>query len=164
MINLEQVGKGKPAERSYLQQVYELVKEINAVRVLEIGTGRYSFSKAILKGLEETGGHLHTCDPFIEPSYSHDRLTFYPIPSDEVAQNWEGPINLLMIDGDHSKEQVFKDFYNFEGFVTSPGFIIFHDINIPHGKGITQLWEHLKQSEKVRLEITSWPGLGVIQR
>lgn len=164
MIDLMKVGKGKPAERPYLQHICELVKEINAVRVLEIGTGRYSFSKAILKGLEQTGGHLHTCDPFIAPTYAHDQMTFYPIPSDEMAELWAGPIHLLMIDGDHSKKQVLKDYYNFSPLVTSPGYIIFHDINIPHGKGIKQLWELLKQSEKVRLELTPWPGLGVIQR
>lgn len=164
MIDLKEVGKGHPSEHMYLQPVYELVKEVNAVRVVEIGSGKFVFSRAILKALEETGGHLHTCDPNIVPHYLHDRMSFYPLPSNEMAEIWHKPIDFLMIDGDHSKEQVFKDYYNFEKFVRSPGFIVFHDINIPHGKGITQLWEHLKKSCKVRLEITSWPGLGVLQR
>ena len=162
MIDLKEVGKGHPAEHMYLQQVYELVKEVNAVRVLEIGTGKYVFSRAILKALEETGGRLHTCDPFIVPSFLHKNMTFYPLLSDDLAEIWKDPIDVLMIDGDHSKNQVFKDYYQFESFVRSPGFIIFHDINIPHGKGITVLWEHLKKSKKVKLEITSWPGLGVL--
>lgn len=162
MIDLEEVGKGHPSECMYLQQLYELVLEVNAQQVLEIGSGMFTFSRAILKGLEETGGHLHTCDPLIQVSYEHPHMTFYQKKSDDLAKTWSVSIDLLMIDGDHSKDQVFKDYFNFSKFVRTPGFVVFHDINIPHGKGITQLWEHLKLSEKVRLEITSWPGFGVL--
>ena len=162
MINLEEVGKGHPAECMYLQQLYELVIEVNAQLVLEIGSGKFTFSRAILKGLEETGGHLHTCDPIIVPTYTHDRMTFYPVPSDKLAQSWDGDIDFLLIDGDHSAPQVTKDYYNFKRFVRAGGLIALHDINVPHAAGVKKLWSHIKESTPVRLEITSWPGFGVI--
>lgn len=162
MIDLVKVGKGHPAERPYLQSLYELVLEIKAQSVLEIGTGKYTFSRAILKGLEQTGGRLYTCDPGIEPSYVHEQMSFYPISSDSLAKTWRDTINLLMIDGDHSKTQVAKDYYNFRKYVATPGLIAFHDINIPHARGIGELWNHLKKSYPVRMEHSEWPGFGVL--
>lgn len=162
MLDLNIVGKGHRSELPYLELLCSLVLETQARRVVEIGTGAYSFSRAILKALETTGGHLHTCDPLITPTYAHDQMTFYPIPSDEMAKSWDGPIDFLMIDGDHSAVQVSKDYYNFHPFVRPGGLIAFHDINVPHASGVKKLWKHLKQSCNVRLEITSWPGFGVL--
>lgn len=50
----------------------------------------------------------------------------------KIAQNWNRPINILHIDGDHTFEAVQRDFQSWSGFVQDDGIILFHDINVPH--------------------------------
>ena len=163
MIDLHEVGKGHPSEHMYLQPIYEIVKRANAQNVLEIGSGKFTFSRAILKGLEETNGLLWTCDPKKETDYTHPQMFFQQIRSNDLRRTWYRNIDVLMIDGDHRDPQVSQDFANFIPFVLKPGYVIFHDINIPHGKAVRALWQHLKTTYSVYLEIDTWPGLGVIE-
>lgn len=43
----------------------------------------------------------------------------------EAAKEWDKPIDILFIDGDHSKAK--EDFEAWQGFVKKDGYIIFHD-------------------------------------
>ena len=50
------------------------------------------------------------------------------MPSDEFAKVWKDPIDLLFIDGDHSKKQVLKDVDNIGKYVREgTGIILLHD-------------------------------------
>lgn len=164
MIDLKKVGKGHPSEIMYVPVLKQLVLNLHAKVVLEIGSGAFTFSQALLAGLEITQGHLYTCDPNPKITYFHPQMTFIRLTSDQYAKAWKTPINLLMIDGDHSAKQVSADFDHFHPFVTSPGYIVFHDINVPSAPGVKEIWTRLKLSWKVHLEITSWPGLGVLKK
>lgn len=48
--------------------------------------------------------------------------------SDEAAKDWNLPIAFLFIDGDHSYEQVKKDYYNYSKFIVKGGVVAFHDV------------------------------------
>lgn len=47
--------------------------------------------------------------------------------SEQAAQNWTRPIDLLFIDGDHSYEGVKRDWELFLPFLRSFGIVVFHD-------------------------------------
>lgn len=164
MLTFEEIGKLHPPAAAYLQTLYDLVLQVKPRVVFEIGSGYFAFSRAILKALEQTGGHLFTCDPKPRIVYVHPQMHFTRIHSDEYAKTWKPPINLLMIDGDHSAEQVAADFYHFRPFVTTPGYIAFHDIASTGAPGVKQLWNILKHLYTVRTEITSCQGFGVLQK
>lgn len=72
-------------------------------------------------------------DIFLMPRvYDGDKVQKYEMSSSQFAIEWgkkKNPrIDLLFIDGDHSKDQVEKDFYNLSPFVESyTGLICFHD-------------------------------------
>ncbi|MFC4765797.1 class I SAM-dependent methyltransferase [Effusibacillus consociatus] len=47
----------------------------------------------------------------------------------EVVKNWNAPIGLLFIDGDHYYDSVRKDYELWAPFIAEGGWIAFHDIN-----------------------------------
>jgi len=164
MINLDQVGKGHPAEKPFIQAVYNYTLLLDAKTVFEIGSGHFTFSHAILAALEKTGGHLCTCDPKPQIEYSHPQMHLFKQTSDQMLPVCQQHFDLLMIDGDHSYTQVKKDFTNFYPHVRTGGLIIFHDINVPSAPGVKKLWTELKPNHKIEAELLTWPGLGVIQK
>lgn len=48
--------------------------------------------------------------------------------SAEAAANWQGPIRLLFIDGDHAYDAVRRDYHLWSPFVVSSGYVSFHDV------------------------------------
>ena len=53
--------------------------------------------------------------------------------SQEAARSWNAPIDLLMIDGDHSESAVERDWNDWSRFVQPGGVVIFHDARIFEG-------------------------------
>lgn len=53
--------------------------------------------------------------------------------SQEVAIGWKEPIDLLVIDGDHSEDGVQRDWNDWSPFVKPGGVIIFHDARLFDG-------------------------------
>lgn len=53
--------------------------------------------------------------------------------SNDVAKNWKQPLDLLVIDGDHSDNGVQDDWNNWNHFVNPGGIVIFHDARIFEG-------------------------------
>ncbi len=53
--------------------------------------------------------------------------------SQKVAVNWSAAIDLLFIDGDHEKEAVMKDWFDWSPFVTPEGVVLFHDARVFKG-------------------------------
>jgi len=53
--------------------------------------------------------------------------------SQEAARSWNAPIDLLMIDGDHSGSAVERDWNDWSRFVEPGGVVIFHDARVFEG-------------------------------
>jgi predicted O-methyltransferase YrrM len=53
--------------------------------------------------------------------------------SSDAAANWRLPVDLLMIDGDHSEEAVRRDWNDWSHFVQPGGVVIFHDARLFEG-------------------------------
>lgn len=100
--------------------------------VLEIGVRDGASTSALLLGLEEHGGHLYSVD--IQDSSHlfecHSQWTFIRANSaarDIIERNLPQDIDLLLIDGDHSRAGVLNDFY-YAKHLRPGGCVLFHDI------------------------------------
>lgn len=81
-----------------------------------------------------------------------DNVKLFETSSDDFFLNLDNNIkfDMVFIDGDHNKEQVYKDFINVESKVIDDGFIFFHD-SYPCNELMTHpglsnnCWEAVKQ-------------------
>ena len=74
--------------------------------------------------------HVNTVEEFrknIREAGVGDIVIPMVMTSEEAVKDWNKPIGLLWIDGDHSYEAVKKDFLLWLPFVTQTGIIAFHD-------------------------------------
>ena len=100
--------------------------------VMEIGVRDGASTSAFLSGVEEHGGHVYSID--VEPCGNlfagHPQWTFIQANSTDlqaVIRQIPYQIDLLLIDGDHSRAGVLADF-EYARQVRAGGLILFHDI------------------------------------
>jgi MMP 1-O-methyltransferase len=130
-------------------------------RVVEIGVYEGS-SAAVLCEVLDPGAELHLIDPFGEHGWAlpagwgategasrrvverarrrhhGPQLTWHVDYSAAVARRWDGAVDLVFIDGDHSEEGVRSDWDGWHGFVAPGGAVIFHDARLTQqgGRGL----------------------------
>jgi len=130
-------------------------------RVVEIGAYEGS-SAAVLCEVLEPDAELHLIDPFGEHGWAlpagwgategasrrvvdrarrrHDgpQVTWHVDYSAAVAASWEGAVDLVFIDGDHSEDGVRADWEGWNGFVEPGGAVVFHDARLSQegGRGL----------------------------
>jgi len=119
-----------------IEVIRRYVKEISPPNCyVEIGTND-SGSALIAKTAIKEGVQIYTIDPIdtryhFKDSARADKLDkelgihFFNNSSLEVVKNWDKPIGVLFIDGDHTKAG--EDFEAWEEFVVPGGVILFHD-------------------------------------
>ena len=152
--------------------------------VLEIGT-RYGVSTAaLLCGVKKNGGHVWSVDinPTCAELYRDDpNWTFLCADSKDVTGVMERvnqwPIDVLFIDGDHSKEGFTSDLYGYHPYVRRDGgLILVHDICPPPdptpemvaegwpGEELREVYQNfLCDWRYVHFELPGKFGLGVIR-
>ncbi len=78
--------------------------------------------------------------------------------SDDAGREWDGPIRVLFIDGDHSYEMSRRDFELWTPHVSAGGFVALHDVGA--WEGVTRFyneliaggeWEHLFAVNSLRV-------------
>ena len=74
----------------------------------------------------------------LERAGARDRVEFHEMLSEDVASEWDRPIRLLWIDGDHTFEGATADFVNFSPHLIQGGVIAFHDVM--HSCGVTRVF------------------------
>jgi predicted O-methyltransferase YrrM len=130
-------------------------------RVVEIGVYEGS-SAAVLCEVLEPGAELHLIDPFGEHGwalpagwgategasrrvverarrrYDGPQVTWHVDYSAAVAARWQGAVDLVFIDGDHSEDGVRADWEGWNGFVEPGGAVVFHDARLTQegGRGL----------------------------
>jgi predicted O-methyltransferase YrrM len=62
-------------------------------------------------------------------------VTWHVDYSAAVAARWEGTIDLVFIDGDHSEAGVRADWEGWHGFVEPGGAVLFHDARLSQARG-----------------------------
>lgn len=78
--------------------------------------------------------------------------------------------SMLIIDGDHSKESVLRDYELYEPLVKKGGVIVFHDIVDTHehrrqGCFVNLAWDEIKDADSIEIladKDQTWGGTGII--
>jgi predicted O-methyltransferase YrrM len=130
-------------------------------RVVEIGVYEGSSAAVLCEVLDE-GAELHLIDPFGQHGWAlpagwgategasrrvveracrrhhGPRVTWHVDYSAAVAQRWDGAVDLVFIDGDHSEEGVRADWDGWHGFVAPDAAVVFHDARLSQqgGRGL----------------------------
>jgi len=90
-----------------------------------------------------------------------DISTFYHMKSSELK--WNLPIDMLVVDGDHTIEGIKNDWVNFSKFIRPGGYALFHDpIGCLHAAG-HMLQENIGDEFSMLIEPNNL-GMAVIQR
>ncbi len=131
--------------------LYKCAKKFSPKVLLEIGSYKGKSANFFLRGMSHdailhcvdtwqndamTEGKYNTYDIFQNnlPIEKRDQVVMHRGTSDEMSKVWDGTqLDLLFIDGDHSKEAVESDFNNWSKFVKKGGLILFHDYTNPCG-------------------------------
>jgi hypothetical protein len=130
-------------------------------RVVEIGVYEGS-SAVVLCEVLDRSAELHLIDPFGHHGWAlpagwgategasrrvvaraarrahGPRVTWHVDFSAAVATRWQGEVDLVFIDGDHSEEGVRTDWDGWHGFVAPGGAVLFHDARMTQegGRGL----------------------------
>jgi cephalosporin hydroxylase len=139
-------------------------------RVLEIGTlsgGTLWYWSQVASpdaqilsiDIEDRGVHVNplgaqTIETFVAPSTSGEAMR-------KVATFFDGPLDLLYIDGDHTHEQVECDFNTYVGLMRTGGVVMLDDIT--HDNMVEIFWKKLEGNyHRVSIFPDSQLGRGVI--
>jgi len=171
----------------HLKLLYEIVVGANAQRIVELGTRGGNSTCALVIGASETGGHVVSVDhgkgtdrsgkigegpvwEFLAQTADFIRLEleledFWTLViKDDVkyAREYEGEIDLLFIDTNHSYDLTKKELATWGKKVVSGGFILLHDtVSFPgQNRAILEFIDEHPHSEYV--EHKNCNGLGII--
>ena len=127
-------------------------------RVVELGVYEGS-SAVVLCEVLDAGAELHLVDPFghhgwalpagwgategasrrvvarAARRHAGPRVHLARRLQRAVAQRWDGAVDLVFIDGDHSEEGVRTDWEGWHGFVEPGGAVLFHDARLSQDGG-----------------------------
>lgn len=81
----------------------------------------------------------------------------------DAVRGWNGPIDFLFLDGDHSKEGVQKDWDSWHRFVIPGGVVAFHDAAIFEGGWPRQDWGPVRLVDRLFRE-QALPGWKIVQQ
>lgn len=90
-----------------------------------------------------------------------DYVTPVVASSQQAAMQWDGPIRLLFIDGDHSYEESRADFERWNRFVVPGGVVCFHDVDV--WPGVTRFYRELTQDSRYR-EVAAVRSLRAVEK
>lgn len=123
--NTPEDNDGRLETYPHYEIIEHLARWIKPINYLEIGV-RYGTTYNLVKN------HAKNCFlvdvDFLDLDYSDNTIKF-EMTSDSFFECFDESIKfcLAFIDGDHSKEQVLKDFINVKDRVIDDGFVILHD-------------------------------------
>ena len=81
----------------------------------------------------------------------------------DAVRDWNGPVDFLFLDGDHSEEGVRKDWDGWHRFVIPGGVVAFHNAAIFEGGWPRQDWGPVKLVDRLFRE-QALPGWKIVQQ
>ena len=158
------VGSGLiPPRTMHSDQDAAVLRSVAAGRRRAVEIGVYEGSSAVvLCEVLDPGAELHLIDPFghhgealpagwgategasrrvVERARRRSngpRVTWHVDYSTAVAARWEGAVDLVFVDGDHSEDGARADWEGWHRFVEPGGIVLFHDARLTQegGRGL----------------------------
>jgi predicted O-methyltransferase YrrM len=191
-ITQKAISLGAMQKPQELAELLERVQGIQPKTILEIGTAKggtlYALCQvaaddATIISLDLPGGQFgggysqDDADKFGSYKKGNQRLEFIrddshrPVVRDAVSVLADGPLDVLVIDGDHTREGVKKDWDMYSPLVREGGLIAFHDIcyhpMVPDCQ-VDRFWNYLEgryDSDRIiDPSDTTWGGIGIIRK
>jgi len=170
-------------EQSYIHEHLETLRMLTIMTqpnsILEIGTGRGDSTLAFAEGLAHNGkGHLITLDiktsnealDTIQDEGLSQFVTFLRMSSQDYLKKLDGvnSIDMIFIDGLHTRKQVEMELHLLFPFITDEGMIILHDTNNPAHAGVREavnrfFAEGNKWEDMIQYEYLHCNGLMILQ-
>lgn len=137
--NLVRHGMVFPSDSDVFDAVcLEVLKWKRLVRILEIGMWKGFTARGFKAFIEGHGGTIDYwgIDPGLleEPESPFEGAHFIKGKSEECFHLFPGKYDIVLVDGNHSRNGVILDTFNYEPLVEPHGFMLFHDTN-PKGQG-----------------------------
>lgn len=112
--------------------------------------------------LIQTGTTFHRFQENMRRFNLDDYVTPIRASSTEAASQWQGPIRLLFIDGDHEYESIRHDFEAWSRFVVPHGLIALHDVS--NYESIARFYNELLQSQNAFREVATVVSMKILER
>jgi hypothetical protein len=143
----------------------EVLKWKHLVRVLEIGMWKGVTARGFKRFIEEHGGAIEYwgIDPGLleEPEAPFEDANFIKGKSEESFHLFPGLFDIVLVDGNHSRNGVILDTFNYEPKVAPGGFMIYHDTNPKcQGTGYEYDGPHIPEfgiAVRAAWEMIGWP-------
>ena len=122
----------------HLPVFVDMVKQVNAKKVIELGTRTGVSTIAWLYALEQTGGHLWSVDIDTKPAigdYPHWTFIQGDDESDVVLSQLPEKVDILFLDTSHHYEHTLRELRLYKAQVRSGGIIVCHDTELPVPEG-----------------------------
>lgn len=124
----------------HLPTFVDLVRDLDAKEVIELGVRRGVSTIAWLYALEDTDGHLTSVD--ITPcahEFPSDRWTF--VLGDDTSiyvlkEMPDPPVDIVFIDTSHAYHHTCAELTLYSPYVRSGGRVVLHDTEVEHPEGI----------------------------
>ena len=140
---------------------------LGAKRIVELGTGIGIGTRAFLDAVRTTGGHVWSVD--MHPRVGREELkdnpdaTFVIDSSTGFAKKWQGPVDLVYVDADHSAASVEADLtawakHNPRLFLVDDTL----DTNVPHGSPLDGMEAFASKCGWTWWNLPLATGLGVL--
>lgn len=84
--------------------------------------------------------------------------------SHQQAQQWQGPIDLLFLDGDHSYAAVRQDFEDWAPKVRAGGYLVMHDVVHPQHLGPARVVDELVRQDPQWVDVRTVDSMFVARK
>ena len=115
-----------PGPHEHVSIIIDLVRLFRPKTYVELGVQDcHTFNRVVAQGIVERAVAV---DIRLNGVKRRKGVECFQMTTDEFSAEWEGQIDLLFIDADHSYQQVKKDFFNLQQWVPIyTGIILLHD-------------------------------------
>jgi len=170
MINRDEVVRRSKLDcdiKDHLLMLYDLVVEIKAQVVVELGAGHSTY--ALMAGVNKTGGCFWSVDHRSLPSIDNPRYSRNVMDDMEYLKQWSREIDVLFIDTSHKYEHTKRELAGWFPWVRVGGVIALHDTDGQDGEnpGCRQALDEFLEKNKGAYKETYYPycnGLSVIKK
>ena len=138
-MRYEQVAATPSDIVEHLPTFVDLVLELDAKTVVELGTRTGVSTVAWLYALEQTGGRLISVDIDAQPdlgTYPHWEFIQGDDCSPDVFSRMPSQADIVFIDTSHDYQHTVRELNLYRWVVRSGGRIVLHDTELPHPEGV----------------------------